>query len=262
MPDDTSLDPARRRVRTEQSAVDGRISAFERFLDRVSDVPAEGTGTPTGSVAAGVGTQTRISRGTDDGCRRVRRTFAETIRPRSVEDTAGTEPLMETIRAEFTDEIAVALSPTTHTSLTGELKAAVVAEAEAGLAEADAVRSALRRESRFLAAAAETVEDVSAWLTEADETPLSALGFDALRDRHRTLTRVRATCDRLLAHRQRFVGETTSAGGEASIRHRRLVDYLYQDCATDYPVLSVVARLAGTCDDCRRAVRDHLVRRV
>ncbi|RYJ14281.1 hypothetical protein ELS19_10110 [Halogeometricum borinquense] len=258
----TEVAQARNRVQTERDALDDRASAFETFLDRVSNLAAEGPTSTPPSIAAGAGTQSRISRSGDDGCQRVRTAFDETIRPRSVDDMTGTESLMETIRVELTDDIALALAPTTRTSLTPELKRAIITEAEVGLAEANATRKALHREETILEAVLETVNDITSWIAESDETPLTALEFDALRRRHQTLARHREECERLAAERQAFLDGTTAHGAQAEVKHRFLVTFIYQELSSDYPVLSAVSRLAAACEECQRAVRAHLVRRV
>ncbi|OYR50821.1 hypothetical protein [Halorubrum sp. Ea8] len=56
----------------------------------------------------------------DARCREVRRAFHETARPHSLADVddADAESLLETVRSEFTESVAVALAPTTDASST------------------------------------------------------------------------------------------------------------------------------------------------
>lgn len=104
-------------------------------------------------------------------------------------------------------------------------------------------------------------EAVSAKL-DADETPLTDLGFGQLQRRHETLGRHRDRCEELTGRRQEFLREITNQGAEAGIRHRNLVPYLYQDFPVDHPLLATVARLDDACTECQRAVRRYLIRRV
>lgn len=187
--------------------------------------------------------------------------FAETIRPHSVADLDDPESLLETIREEFTDAVAVALAPTTEASFTPELKQMVLAEAQSRRAEATALQNALERENTHLNEAAAAVDDIIGWIVNANETPLIDLGFDALQQRHEILASHRASCEDVARDRQEFLKETTNNGVDAGVRHRSLIPYLYQDFPVDHPVLATVATLDETCEECQRTVRDHLVRR-
>lgn len=260
MPVTTHIDRARTRVQAEQEAVEAKIGAFETFIDRVADLSTDPIQSSPG-ITATAGTQLHLDSSTDDPCRTVRTAFAETIRPHSVADVDGSESLLETIREEFTDTIAVALAPTTEASFTTELEQMVVAEARTRRAEATALQEALGREEAHLDDAGTVVDDVTAWIAEANETPLTDLGFDALEDWHETLASHRDRCEDVAHQRQEFLQQTTNSSIEAGIRHESLVPYLYQEFPVDYPVLATVVRLDDTCSECQRAVRTHLVRR-
>lgn len=261
MPVNTYVREARPRVGAEREAVDAKAEAVDAFADRVADLSAEPTPATTSGVTATGGTLR--NRPADDGCRAVRRAFAETIRPHSVVDVADAdaEPLLETIREELSDSIAVALAPTTEASFSPGLKRAVVSAATARRVELTTLDRALEREGAFLDEAQSTVETVTDWLVDADETPLTDLGFDALRARHETLGTHRDRCSDLADRRQAFLRETTERNAQARIGHRKLVPYLYDDFPVDHPVLATVARLDSVCAGCQRTVRDHLVRR-
>lgn len=261
MPVETYFDRARERVRAERGAVDAKLDALERFVDRVRELPPDRTGTSSSGLTATTGVHRRASSTTTGNCQRVRAAFAETVRPHSVDDVDDPESLLETVRAEFTETIAVALAPTTEASFTPELKATVLSEAETRRTEAGALDRALAREATQLDEASDVVDELLAWIADADETRLSAVDFDGLRRRHETLADYRGRCETLAEQRQAFLAGTTSNGVEAGIRHRELVPYLYRDFPVDHPLLATVARLDATCEDCQRTVRDHLTRR-
>ena len=260
---ETYVDRARERATAEREAVDAKHEAFGAFADRVETLPTEQSSAP-GATATTATTAARFHAevSTDDGCRAVRRAFAETVRPHSAADEDGDEPLLATVREEFTDAIAVALAPTTGTALSGGLERSLVAEADARRTETAATSRALDRERSQLEDAAAAVDGITAWIADADETPLTDLGFEALSRRHRTLAGHRERCEELAHKRQRFLRGTTSRNAEAGVRHRNLVGYLYRDFPVDHPVLATAARLDAACAECQRAVRDHLVRRV
>lgn len=264
----TYVDEARTRVRAEQEAVDAKIDAIESFRNRVADVPTEPTpssttGSPSSSsgTTAVAGTAVRAGSSHEDRCRTVRQAFAETIRPHSVADRDD-ESLLETIREEFTDAIAVALAPTTEASFSPDVKRALLSETESRRTEAVVLRRALDREETQVDDIGEVVREITRWIADADETPLDRLGFERLHERHERLAVHRDRCESLLRERQTFLRETTNECVDAGIRHRSLVPYLYQDFPVDHPLLVTLVRLEETCRECQRAVRDHLVRRV
>jgi len=108
----------------------------------------------------------------------------------------------------------------------------------------------------------ELTEEITAWLSSADGTPLLGLDFEGLRARHERLAAFREQCDRLARKRQSLLTRTVSEGGAAGVDHRSLVESLYGGLPTAHPVLSAAVTLEEVCTDCQKAVRDHLTRRV
>jgi hypothetical protein len=261
MPVETYIDHARTRAQAEQEAVDAKLEAFGMFIDRVSDFLTDPTPSSTSGITAAAGTRTHTETSTDDRSRAVRTAFAETIRPHSVADIDASESLLATIQNELTDSIALALAPTSETSFSTALKQAIITEATARQTETEVLHEALAREETHLKAVSETVDDIIAWIADANETPLTALDFESLQQRHETLANHRARCEELAQQRQEFFQSTTSQNVEAGIRHQSLLPYLYEDFPVDHPVLVTVVRLDVTCKRCQRAVRNHLVRR-
>jgi hypothetical protein len=261
VPVETHVARARSRADAEREAVDAKHSALGAFVDRVEALSPEPT-SPAPEVTATAGVRPGNGSSTDDRCRSVREAFAGTVRPHSVDDADDAEPLLETIGSELAESIAVALAPTTDTSFSPELKRMVVSAAVSRRAETAVMRRALEREIAALEPAEETVDIVTAWVADEDETPLTELGFEPLRRRHESLAEHRDQCEALARDRQSFLQGTTSQSAEVGIDHRSLVAYLYADFPVDYPVLATAARLDDICADCQRAVRDHLTRRV
>jgi len=259
---DTYIQQARTRAHAEQEAIDEMRDAYETFINRVQKrQPEQSSASAAGLTTAGGATHLSTETSSTDGCRPVRTAFAETIRPHSVADIDETESLLETIREEFTDAIAVALAPTTEASFTPDLKQMVLAEAQSRQSEATALQKAIEREEAHLDGAAEALDGIIAWIVDANETPLTDLGFDSLQERHETLAGHRECCEEIVRDRQEYLERTTNNGLDAGVRHRILIPYLYQDFPVDHPVLATVARLDQTCQECQQAVRDHLVRR-
>jgi hypothetical protein len=205
----THIEHARTRVSAERESVDAKVEAFQTFIDRVGELPTEASSPTVAGLAATAGAQPRTEQ-TDDGCRVVLTAFAETVRPHSVADVAGPESLLETIRNELSDPIAVALAPTTETSFTAHLKRMVLEEARRRRTEAAALNRALAREASHLEDAGGRVDDVLDWLADADETPLTEVGFEELQRRHGRLATFRDRCDDLARERQAFLQGTTN----------------------------------------------------
>jgi hypothetical protein len=259
------LAAARDRVDAERQAVEGKRRAVERFRDQVAELQARPSGaTGTGQTAgprAGAGTLAR-DRPADDRCRTVRQAFAETVRPHSVADVddPDAEPLLETVREELTDAVAVALAPTTEPSFSPGLKRAVLSATDTLHAETAVLGDAVEREADRLEAAEETAETVAATLAALPD--LRPLGFEALQERHDRLATARERCENLAERRQSFLAANTSRAGEVGISHRQLVPYLYDDLSVEHPVLVTAARLDAACAARQRAVRQQLIRRV
>jgi hypothetical protein len=264
MPTETYIDRARRRVRAEQEAVDAKLDAFDSFIERVEDVSTEQTSPPSLGVRAAVGAKLQWGTSGTERCREVRTAFAETVQPHSTADVDDSEPetLLETMSHELSEAISVALAPTTETSFTTDIQRAILTETDSRRTETTALRRALDREEAIVEDAAETVDTMTAWIVDTNETPLSEFDFETLQDHHETLATYRERCGELCRERQEFLQGTTSQDAEAGVRHQSLIPYLYQSFSIEYPVLVTAVRLDSTCAECQRALRDHLVRRV
>jgi hypothetical protein len=258
---DTHIEQARTRVQSEQEAVSAKHDAFDAFIREVGSLSTEPSPTSSTSVTTTAGVQQRATSTSGSGCWEVRTAFAETIRPHSVDNNENKESLLETIRAEFTETIAMALAPPTEASFTRELRETVLTEAQVRRAETAALKRALDREATQLNEAGKVVDEIADWIVDTNEKPLTDLSFDTIKHLHETLASHRTQCEELARQRQKFLEKTTSDGVEAGISHRQLVPYLYEDFPIDHPVLATVTRLDSTCAECQRTVRDHLVRR-
>lgn len=259
---ETDIERAQTCLRAEQEAIDAKLNAYETFISRVSKLQPNQTSSSAVGIN-GVGTTHLSTDGSStDHCRMVRTAFAETIRPHSVADIDESESLLETIREEFSDTIAVTLAPATEASFSPELKQMVLSEAKSQRMAIMASRQALGKEESQLSDTAETAANITDWITTANETPLLSLGFDALKQRHEKLTIHRNRCEKLARERQEFLRKSTNKGIDAGIRHRIFILYLYQDLPVDHPVLATVAELDVTCKSYQQNVRYHLARRV
>lgn len=260
---ETHVDRARDAVERERELLAEEGAAYEEFCDRIRSLSttevAPGTGA-RGAAPGGVVAGTARPDAGGAACEQAREAFAETVQPYSVADVDD-EPLLETIREELGDGVALALAPTTDPGFTTQTKGAILSAARERRRGIEATIDALDSEAESLHAAGDAVDEITDWLAEADETPLSTLGFDGLRDRHERLADHRDRVAALLDDRQELLASTTGRNRSADITHRSLVRYLYEPLPVVYPVLSTLTRLYDLLGDCQRTVREHLTRR-
>lgn len=253
----TYIDNAHTRAQAEQDTLERKLDAITAFVDRVERRTATQTSSSS-KLTTTAGTLSGTPASTEPDCRAVRTAFAETIQPHTDE----TDSVLAGIQTTFSEAVAAALAPTTDASFSPELKGMVLSAATKRRTETGVMRRALAKESKRLNTAGERVDEITSWIADADETPLTALNFEQLRTRHDTLTRHREQCDSVAHMRQAFLQETTSKNAEFGIRHCSLIPSLYEDFPVDHPVLATATRLDSICATCQRAVRTQLVQRV
>lgn len=257
---ETYIDQAQRRVQAEQEAVDAKIEAIETFKTRIRDIPTE-SALSSSNATTQAGIRFKQTSSSTDQCRTVRNVFSQTIQPHSIADLGESEQLLDTIRNEFSEPIAVALAPTTETSFTPKLKQMIIAEANAQQNGAEILSQTLEQEADHLAEACKTVDGIIEWIIEVNETPLTKLDFDALTRRHERLEAHRNQCEQLIHRRQELLQQTMTKELTIGMDYSGLLPYLYQDFPVEHPVLSTGVKLIETCDECQRAIRAHLIRK-
>ncbi|MEY7849168.1 hypothetical protein AB7C87_08215 [Natrarchaeobius sp. A-rgal3] len=263
----TIADRARERVSSEAEAVERRLEAIETFERRVRDIPVDqpnvsASRATNGMVPTLVRETTPAGRAGDttDRCAVVRREFARTIEPHSTADIGHEETLVETIAAEFTDDVALAL--TTGGEWTQSVKTAVLERTAERRSEADGMRTALEAERQSVRNAIDVVDDVTEILLSVTEGSLLDWGFDRLRKKHERLETAHERLESLLETRQRTLSETANRYRKGGHRHRSIVEYLYAEFRVTYPIVSIATRLCRLCRQCQRTLRDQLTRRV
>lgn len=262
----TALDDALERVSRERAVMRDMRTAFDQFESEVRQLsPASSGGharhVTDGGVTPLSNTVADAGRGTDR-CRTVCELFAETVQPHSTESVDGDEPVLETIRNELGEELALALAPTTGAGFDETVKQGILSATRQRQTELDAVTDALAAESESLRSAQKAVSSMGEWFESADSESLLSLDFTALRDRHETLVEFEERTETLLRDRQRHLHASTGANATVGVTHLSLAEYLYEAFASVYPVLSVLTRFLNCVRKSQRTVRDHLVRRV
>ena len=239
------------RATAERERVEEKRAAFERFAARVESesVRAEHTATnvsPAGNALA-VGTP-----GASSGVvGAIRTAFRETVLPLTAADS-----VTDAFAEELSPDLAAAFSPATN-GFGPESKHQLLERVRERRVECRLLGDAVDDEREQLRDAVAELDDVVAWLVSADETPLSELAFERLRERHERLQTHRERCDELAVERQDALGGTRN-DGLTGIRKRDVLALLYDDFTVDHPVLADVARFADLLADCQRTVRRHL----
>jgi hypothetical protein len=193
------------------------------------------------------------------GRRQVRRAFEEHVEPLSGDALETPETVHEAIATEFSRDVAVALATTETAGLPSRLKRAVLNESERRRAEMRLTDRALAAERESLEEASDALGTVREWLDDRAETRLSTRGFDVLAAWHRRLDAHHETLDGVAARRQQHLDRTTATDATVAVSHRTLVEYLYAEHPSTYPVLDACASLAATCRTAQRRLRAHLV---
>ena len=253
---ETHLHRARERVASERETVAAKRDGLDRFADCVRQQSPTRSRAASNGHPAGGGVTTGTVTSTTDDLEQVRTAFADAVQPHTAQ-----ESVLTAVQHELGEEAALALAPTTNAAFTPQLQQELLSRTATRQQELAATRSALDGEASAVEDHCETVDDIVAWLTAADETPLSALGFDRLKTRHDRLAAFRADCVACLEDRQAWLASTTNERGRVGVTHRSLIESLYEDFPVEYPVLATVTRLVDVCEDAQRAVRTHLVRR-
>ncbi|SFG64425.1 hypothetical protein SAMN04488063_2702 [Halopelagius inordinatus] len=259
MPD--PLDPllsARRDARNEHRVVSKQRDAFRRFK---SHVEATSATTIEGACSDGGGpagwTATRSSSG--DACRTVRRAFAELVQPHVTESDDENPSVHQTIAAELTEEVAVALAAKGGgNQFTPQLKRAILDHTAQRLAENTVMVRVLERERTSLDEAVDDLKAARGRLPATDEATLILADTDDLLEMREELAAVESRLDGVAERRQEVLRHVSATGLKAGIRHDAVVEYLSSDRAVTYPVLSVVGRLTARCEKKRDAVHDAL----
>jgi hypothetical protein len=256
----TLVTQAQKRVERERDAIADLEQGYSRFTSQVRDVSVQ-PDRPQPTPEATSGATPAVRSQATDGCKQIRQLFADTIQPHSGVDLDHSESLMETIAEECGRDVALLLAPTAGNQFTSDVKQAVLAATTQRQAEIEAFQRALDREAEALETAADDLAVVTDWLVDADEIPLTDLGFDSLQDRHEMLDAHRERCSTVARRRQKLLEQTTASAGQAAIGHHSLVRHLYTDLPVTHPVLVTAARLDDLCGSCQRTVRKHLTRR-
>ncbi len=255
---------ARERAEREQTAVDAKAKAIGQFRSRVEAItPTSSSAGTAQAIAGATSLHTSASHGNHSkGCTAVREAFAETVAPQSTADIDKSEPLILTIREELGEAVALALSARTDTQFTPPIKRAVLTETQELRTQTRVLQRAIETERESLNHVHTEVTLILSRIAEANNRSLLGCTFSELRSLHEELSELENRCETIAADRQSTIQTTTSHNAAAGLTHQEVLRYVYGGFDTQYPVLSTVCELVSICRASKRAVRDHLSRRV
>ena len=259
----THIPVAREIVQTEQEHTAAERDAFAQFGQRVAtlDPPSsagdnsqsQGQGqTPPRTMTPRLNPSTSP---TTDGVDEIQQAYREIVMGMDHYEQEYDEPLGVNLAAEFSEELAVAI--TNNPQLTPHLQQTVVQAATAASARREEFIARLDEEHATLDEAYQTLATISEQYERVTERPRYQQSAVDLQETHQQLTDCCSACEQLLDERQTQRAE----GHTAEPRIDELVDlhhYLYQSLDVTYPVLADGTTLLDRCQTACRRVEDDL----
>lgn len=249
-----------------RDAVSETKSAVEQFATAIDEIGsiefATALETPTTVGDGGLSMASTAHRAVDapNQIDRVRESFVVAFG--SEDGSIDDDQLVETIERVFGPVVSRQLAPTTPDEYTAETERVLHAAVERRRTQLDAAAHAVDVETTSLTEALEAIDPIVEWLDSARETSPLTLEFEALFERHETVSAHRSECDAILSNRQDVLHGTNSFDGRIGLAHRPFIESLYEDSSVRYPVLSSITRLSAECLEYERTVRNQLTRRV
>ncbi|WP_136603485.1 DUF7260 family protein [Salinigranum halophilum] len=251
------IEAAIERVDAEITAIDAEANAFKTFGKRLRSMePDHGVKqtsvAATGSGTAGVTMLASSNRPVDDGLRRVRTAYRETVMSVPHFEADYDDTLAENVAAEFGEEVARHV--TDGDALTPVLYRALVDAVETARFERTRFLRLLRTERDSLVSTADELNDIEQRAVQLvnrlspPETDVSSDAIDA------DIRELRARCESLSAARQRTI-HNRSVSTLSGVENQSLTTYLYSSSETRFPALSDMARCLETVDAQKQRAR-------
>ncbi len=235
VPTDT-LQAAQQALRRERRQLEDERHAFEQFLGRVRALePNQSRSGPAGPAPLAPRRRT--------GLERVRDAYTETVMCVPHYHEEYDEAYAEHLAGELGEELAAAV--TKGSQLHPSLKRSLVDAARQAVGVRESVIELLDDEADTLERAKRDLSELLDELASLLDQPLDHLEFNALRLTRERLQRLRTQCDDLAARRQDVLRRRRQTG---------LIDledfglYLYDECPSTYPLLSVIADVGRLID--------------
>lgn len=219
-------------VAEERAALRQEIDAFSRFREAVSHTfPSErddAASTPTAELVA-----------------EYRETVLSTIDPAAESDDALERSLQRELSAGIADAFV------SEAPFSNQLKRKVLVQTTTAIDQRRLFHEDLGAEADALETAAADLRDIATKAAALPDCSLENSTLEELLDTWEAYDQLEADCQRVIARRQRQLGEPTHGISVRSEDHA-LCQYLYEDLETTYPVLATVADICEQIDAARR----------
>ncbi|WP_242492759.1 DUF7260 family protein [Halogeometricum borinquense] len=230
---ETHLEEATQLIRRERRRSVDERQAFRAFRSAVADVRPTATAGKTGGPLT---TKSLTYGSASPSLDTIRREYERTVMAiPHYEDEYG-DTYTESVTAEFGEDVAAAI--TRGSTLTPNLRQAVVAGATAAMEERTEFVSLLDTESDSVEAVRTTVHSAVETLRALDDEPLSKRSFENLTRLRESVVSVRDRLDEAAVRRQ-----TTLRSHRRNLSNRvpDVTMYLYEPLAVEYPALNALA---------------------
>ena len=260
----TSIRDAREAVRVERECTVAECGAFEQFALCVGrlDPPA-----PPSDTFSHVQERPRMmnpnltssSKAATDDLDAVHRAYRETVMSMDHYEEEYDESMGVNMAAEFSDELAVAI--TNGSQFTPYLQQTVVQAANAAKTRRKEFIPRLDEEENMLEDAQQTLASVGEQFETLTTQPRYQRSVADLREARQQLTDCITSCEQLLDERQ-----TQRVAGHTAEPHTdELVDlqhYLYRSLEVTYPVLAAGTTVLDRCVTARHRIEEDLTYRL
>jgi len=240
------LERARTAVRRERRRTADEVQALRRFERRVRDVEAESPGVDGHPAARG-----RLVARDTDGLQAVREAYRETVMAAPHYDEEYGDGYVESLTAEFSADLAAAL--TDGTRFNARCKRSLLAGIEAGRTARGELLELLVEERESLSAAEETLVPLSAELSDLEDRAMGSAPHGMLDAYGARLAVLERKCETVAEERQATLFEQRRTSG-LPCDAPDVPEYVYQGLPFDYPVMAAVAELSGAVGRLRETV--------
>lgn len=251
----SAIPDARSLVRRERERTATEREAFDAFVRRVASLSIS---TPSASPG-GVQVLAGAGDAADQDLERVREAYRDTVMSMDHYDAEYGEPLPENVAAEFSGEVATAI--TDGSALTPQVKQALVEGGKTARSEREEFLRTLDREREELDGAADVLGDAARTATEIRDRRLELRSYAELESTWRQLESLETDCNDCLDRRQESIHEGYTLGHRRGNRET-FHTYLYDRLDETYPVLADGVRILESIRDAKLAVTGAITSRV
>ena len=252
---ETEAHRALQTVKEEKRITSKKLTEIGRFRQEVREMEAVDGSPADGLRGADGGVRAVSSTGSNPGCvcGDVIEAFEGTLN-----GCEGSVCVERAMAGELGKDVAAFLLRDGDADLTPELKRAVLSSVDERRSQLRVLEEALETEEESVRSAVELTESMSDSLITEDM--MISLGFDELKQGHGSLICLKEDCEKRIQERHKTLSKTTKEASAAGLRHMSMIEYLYEELSTEYPVLSTLTEAVRVCERKEREVREYICR--